>query len=531
MHARPLPASPWLLIIAYCLVWALVHGLSQPNLDAYHDMLENFAWSQTWAWGTFKHPPLFAWVVKLWFSVAPQTTLSYKLLAYLNVAAGLAGVAWLARLLGLAVFGRTAVLLLLWSLPYTTLAAKFNANSILLSLWPWTAAAWLASVQRRGGRGLAASVLLGVLAAACVLSKYFSGVLLLGLLLAALLSADGRRWLLGARSWLALAVFAVGLAPHALWLLTHDFPTLRYAMEQGGGDTQWRYVAKFALAPLFYWAPAWLACVSVFAWSAPRQRVGTWLRLAVASWRAQSAQDTLFWLAALPGGITLIFGLFGVAELSTPWAIPIGFAFPLLWLRNLAHATAPPPGNRDNAVTPAPRTARGLAALQRAAWPVLAAVVAAGGVLAVTQARQGEQRYYAPTEEAARAMAAGWRERHPDVPLGWTGGQWADNALVAFYVSGRIRALPGLPDQWPATLTPHPTWAQEGGLLICPHGPVTKDATARTACEQQAEDWLHGHGHAVLRHRLEAARSGWRFPHPVPHAYVVYDVLPASTSP
>ena len=44
-------------------------------------------------------------------------------------------------------------LLLLWSLPYTNLAGKFNANSQLLSLWPWAAALLLASWQERGWRG------------------------------------------------------------------------------------------------------------------------------------------------------------------------------------------------------------------------------------------------------------------------------------------------------------------------------------------------------------------------------------------
>ena len=52
-------------------MWALVSWLSSANLDGYHDMLENYAWAQPLQWGTHKHPPFFAWVVGLWFTLFP----------------------------------------------------------------------------------------------------------------------------------------------------------------------------------------------------------------------------------------------------------------------------------------------------------------------------------------------------------------------------------------------------------------------------------------------------------------------------
>jgi hypothetical protein len=89
--------------------------------------------------GDFQNTHLFAWVVGAWFKVFPISDLSYKAMAYANVAVALAGVVALARQLGLARFSHAPVFLLLLSFPYTTLAAKFNANAQLLSLWPWTA--------------------------------------------------------------------------------------------------------------------------------------------------------------------------------------------------------------------------------------------------------------------------------------------------------------------------------------------------------------------------------------------------------
>ena len=520
-----------MVIGASCLAWALLQWLAQGNLDGYHDMLENYAWSQAWDWGTHKHPPFFAWMVGVWFAVFPQTDVSYRLLSYTNVAVGLWGVLHLARRLGLSALAPTAVLLLLWSLPYANLAAKFNANSQLLSLWPWTAAMLLASWQERRWRGAACSAALGLLAAASMLSKYYSGVFLAGLLIPTLLTPAGRQWLVSPRPYLALAVFAAALAPHIAWIAGHDWITLGYAMDQGSGVTQWNYVLRFALAPLLYWLPGWLACVSVFSrWQSPVQP-GTpwalgWLRLAWRSWCPTGWADTLFWLAFTPWALTLAFGVAGVAELSIPWAIPVGFAFSLLWLRNL-HAAAPS------------ATARALAALHRAFWPVLAATVAVGLGLGVVNARSGNPGYYRPSADAAQAIAQDWAQRHPGLALGWVGGAWAENALLAFYALPSARTLPGLPDTYPALFNPHPGWEREAGILLCPRGAYrptdthtgTSTGTAPVrdaACEDPAQHWLAQRGQRSTPQLIEVQRHGWRFPYPQTFVYAVFDVVPAT---
>lgn len=523
------------LVLVHTLVWTLLQTLAQGNLDSYHDMLENVAWAQTFEWGSFKHPPFFAWVVGAWFALFPTADWAYRLLAYSNVAAGLWGVAALARRLQLPHLAPTAVLLLLWALPYTTLAAKFNANSQLLSLWPWTAVALLAAITSTGRARWAWHVALGLLAAASFLSKYYSGVFLVGFLVVAFTRADGRRWLMSPWPWLALVVFASALLPHLTWLRTNDFATLTYAMNQGQGDTAWPALLKFALAPLAYWGLAWLACVAVFAATRPasehswlaRFGRGLWL-----SWRPQGWSDTLFWLAVLPGGITLLFGLAGAVELSTPWAIPIGYAFSLLWLRNLSSAGE---ANGPNA----------LRRLQRAAWPTLAVVVVVGLLHGWQRAQQGHPDHYRPTAQAAQDILALWQRETPGLPLGWSGGAWADNALLAFYGDHHIRALPGLPDASPATLAPHRDWASQGGVLLCPLGrvgaqqqavdsnpppvPSTRYSKDPDSCLADMRAWQQAHGQLAEPIVLRVMRQGWRFPRQVPFEYAVFFYRPAIT--
>jgi 4-amino-4-deoxy-L-arabinose transferase-like glycosyltransferase len=509
------------MVTLACLAWTLVSWLANGNLDGYHDMLENYAWSQPLQLGTQKHPPFFAWVVGLWFMVFPQTDGFYRLLSYANVGVGIWGVYVLGRRLGLQRLAPLGAALLLWCFPYTTLAGKFNANSQLLSLWPWAAALLMASWQEKGGRGLACSVGLGLVSAACMLSKYYSGVFLAGFLLPIFLTSQGRQWLLTPKPYVALAAFGLGLAPHVAWIAHHDWVTLGYAMDQGGGRVVWGYVLRFALSPIFYWLPAWLAVCLVYGFVHARQTGMSWpracMRFLRLSWAWQGRGDVLFWLALMPWLTTLAFGATGVVELSTPWAIPIGYAFALLWLRNL------------DAEAPA-ATEAVLAALGRAWWPSLALVLVIGLAVGVGNARNRNSDYYRPAPEAARAIVQSWEQRHPGQPLQWVGGDWAESAMLSFYAQPHLRTVPNLPDGEYARVLAPLDWRHQAGLLLCPRGPATGTpgpTPQSRSCEQQARGWLAGLGLPQEPRVITVQRSGWRFLRPQPYVYAFFEVLPA----
>lgn len=501
------------LLGLHALSWVLAHSIANTNLDSYADMLENYAWGQHFAWGSAKHPPFFAWVTGIWFSISPTVDTAYYLLSFLNVALGLLGVYRLAQTLGLSSLALPAALLLCMAFPYSTLAAKFNANSILLSLWPWVAVAWWHSVHQAGRSGWLWSATLGLLSAMAMLSKYYSGVFLLGIFLTACVSHEGRHWFVTPKPWLALLVFGLGLLPHLQWLQAHDFVTLRYISEQGGDSgTDWRQVFKFALAPMAYWLLPWLLSAWLFAPGKPSilQRLIGWPLRLLHCWLPQSWGDTLFWLAMLPWLITLVFGATGFVELSLPWAIPVGFGFSLLWLRNLAAAQA-------NASQMAPRLRRWMIG-----WCIL--VVLGSPWYAWYQAKEGANNFYLPRREAAAELLKGWQERQPDLRLRWVGGAWAENALLAFYGDDSIQVVPGVPDQFPATVSPLADWQHQGGMLMCPLGPL--DKPLQTDCPQQMQAWLQAHGQSSEPIHLTVASQGWRFPKRISFAYVAFDYLP-----
>ena len=512
------PAAHWIAYVLglHVLVWVIAHGISDTNLDGYADMLENFAWGQSVAWGSAKHPPLFAWVTGAWFTVFPNVDAAYHLLSYANAALGLLGVYRMAQALGHQDLALPATLLLCMAFPYSTLAVKFNANAILLSLWPWVAVAWWHSVRSSGQQGWIWSVGLGVLSALSMLGKYYSGVFLLGIFLTALTTPEGRTWFTTYKPWLGLGVFVLCLLPHLQWLRSHDWVTLHYVSEQGStdGGVEWQQVTKFALAPMAYWLLPWLLSTWLYAPGSPSwgQRLMGWPARLLRAWLPTGWADGLFWLAMLPWMITLVFGISGFVELSLPWAIPIGYGFSLLWLRNLS------------ALREAPANKRCATMLVTGIKIWFAIVLLVSPWYAWHQAQIGTDNHYLPRREAAKALLQMWQERYPHQPLRWVGGQWAENALLAFYGDAQLRVVPGVPDQFPATVSPLKDWSEQAGLLLCPLGPVEKPEP--TTCPQEMKAWLQAQGQSTEAMALTVKSQGMRFPLDKPFAYLAFVYLP-----
>jgi 4-amino-4-deoxy-L-arabinose transferase-like glycosyltransferase len=498
-----------LLLGLYVSVWTCTHGLMTTNLDGYADMLENYAWGQTIDWGSFKHPPLVSWVAGFWFRLFPTQDSFYFLLSYAASALGLLGIHRLARVAGLGRLAMAAVLLQMFALPYSTLAAKFNANTVLLPLWPWVACAWWVCVHGER-KTWSMAVLLGMAAALSLLGKYYSGVLLLALALLTLALPEGRRWLATGKPWLALIVMGALLLPHLVWLSSHDYITFRYLGQQGGDGLAWDHWLRFAAAPLLYWGIALVVCVTWFS-----DGPASWWRRAWLAWQPKGRDDALFWVVMLPYLLTLLFGLSGLVELSLPWAIPIGFGFPILWLRNLSQCSV---GGERASHLPL-----------RKSLIILLLLVPGGGLAeAVRASVQGIHIAYLPRREAARALLSQWDALHPSRRPHWVGGLWAENAALAFYGDQTLRMIPGMPDELPASLnrTFVTRWSAEPGLIYCP--PMARNPHAQGECEAHALRWLQARGLPIQKIEFEARRAGWRFPLSATFHYVGYVVVPVA---
>jgi hypothetical protein len=177
-----------LLLLAYAAVWSLYGAIAKGSQDLHFDMGEMVALSRENLIGTAKHPPLGSWLVRLWFSVFPLTDWAYYLFAIVVATVGL-WVAWKASEQYLDGEKRAVGLALLTLVPlYNFHALKFNANTVLIPFWAATTWWFLRSFE---SRNLGYAALAGLAAAAAMLGKYWTVVLLAGLVIAAV--TDPRR--------------------------------------------------------------------------------------------------------------------------------------------------------------------------------------------------------------------------------------------------------------------------------------------------------------------------------------------------
>ena len=312
-------------LLIYCAALMVFAAFARGWGPLHTDMTEAWAWGKEWQLGYEKHPPFSAWMVGAWFSFMPRTGWSFYLLACVNAAVGLAG-AWKLAGMFLPNYGRWAALLLLVLTPNFSLwALKFNANSALLSTWPWTAYLVLRSIEtpRIGYAILAAGA-----AATAMLTKYYSALLLAALLITALLHPKRSAYFRSSAPYVTAAVALLLLAPHIYWMLTEGWTTVEYAISKTKytvADARQAAISAMlsALASLGI-----VAGVLAVAFGAQSWRL---LKRSVAStFAAETA-----WLAWLAWGPLILTGaayLLANVRITGSFLIPALFAVPVAFL-------------------------------------------------------------------------------------------------------------------------------------------------------------------------------------------------------
>jgi len=197
----------WVLA-AYWALWSVYGAISKASQDIHFDMGEAVVWAHESLAGNPKHPPLSAWIVRVWFSVFPQTDWAYYTLSILMAVIGLYA-AWKVSARFLSGEKRVAAVALLMLVPFFNFhALKYNANAVMIPLWALCTWAFIVSFETRWPLPAA---LAGLAAAAAMLGKYWSIILLVSLGIAALTHPGRRQYFRSPAPYVTIAVGA--LAP------------------------------------------------------------------------------------------------------------------------------------------------------------------------------------------------------------------------------------------------------------------------------------------------------------------------------
>ena len=433
-------------LLGHVAVWTLYAWLSHNNLSSSADLTEAYAWGREFQWGYHKHPPLSAWIAAAWFEFMPRSDWAYFLLSALVVALGYAGI-W-------AVVGQfekgdrrlAAVMALEFSPIYGFLAIRYNANSVLLLIWPWATWAFLRAVRNPT---VLNGLLLGFALAVAMLAKYYSLVLIIGMLAAALIGEN--RWRLMTSPAMAGMVMAgiFVLTPHLVWLVQADFAPLRYADDQTAsslGDF-FGYLIKFPLAQLLYVAP--ILAVTALALPSPDRIVSSGLF----AWTSvDDDRRRVLALGFVPFLATIALGIVTYSQLSTIWGMPLWFLLGWIVLSS--------PGISARQVN-TPR----IAALVVLFWVIL--IVIAPVVNFASSVFRPAQRANMPLKETALAVTSAWHDATGGRPLRLVGGDDIFAPAMVFY----SKDDPSWYDVADPAFTP---WAgpdriaRDGVAIVCP---------------------------------------------------------------
>jgi 4-amino-4-deoxy-L-arabinose transferase-like glycosyltransferase len=435
-----------LSLAAYVVVWTAYGTIEKSSQGLHADMTELVAWSRDLAWG-YKHPPLAAAVVRLWFSVFPLAEWSYYLLAMLMPALAL-WIVWRLAADYLDPGKRLAAVPLLMFVPFFNFhALKFNVNTLLLPLWAATAFFFLRSYRTHG---LLYAALAGAFAAAAMLGKYWSVFLIAGFALAALIDRRRGAYFRSPAPWITMAVGALVIAPHIWWLFRNQFEPFSYAVAVHGDHG----FANVAVSVLGYLggSMAYVAIPVIVVLIAARPNMRT---LADTMWPADDARRlaaTAFWgPLLLPVPVALISS----TEITSLWSMSAWTLLPILLLS--------PEGVALREIDTRRLTAAAVVL-------PLAALVAAP-FIAINVQRHGPPPASAQGALLAAELERLWHQATPE-PLRFVAGELDLADAVATYAVDRPRVLTAMPAPDPAELV------RGGKAIVC----FAED----TGCQSQA---------------------------------------------
>lgn len=391
------------------------------NHSQLQDSLEQFVWGQSLEWGYWKHPPLTSWLMWAGLQVfGPVPWITYLLGGLVTVLAMLCTTRLAQLLAGDRVAVLTALLLAL-HYGFTRRAQMFNHNTVLIACMAMAALATFEAVRRNRRRDW---VLAGLAAGLALMAKYQAALPLAGLLLAIVLSGEGRRCLPGI-VWASVCAAAVVL-PHGIWALQHDLQSVNYAVSSIEGGTGHHRPHHLRLVPVVAMQAKYFLTVGGFAallWIAAR-----WRRGGAPARPAPMTALQRQWFAGLvlvPMAVLLGAAALGV-EVQSHW----GFQASQFLVVPIAILVSRRFGNWSR--------------LHTAAW--LAMQVLAMTVFFVEageKPRPGDQPgvWQLPAEEVARAVEAQWRIHGGGCELRYLRGSVALAGMVSAYGGQRLQVL------------------------------------------------------------------------------------------
>lgn len=309
----------WAFVCIHLSVWTVLPWCIRYNLPM--DSLEGYVWGQQLEWGYDKNPVLNGWLTALAVKLGGYSGWSIYLFSQLSVVLCFWAVWQLGKKLLPPVYALVGVLVLEAIQYYNFHAIDFNDNTLELSLWALLILSFYHAVRAPSSRrATAAWLACGLFAGLSMLCKYYAVVLFLPMAIFLFRFKENYRCFTQPGFYLGIALFVLMITPHIVWLCSHDFITLHYALDRvSSPPTLWHHLEypwQFFYEQLEALTPALLLALFLLIGKKP-------LSLTPRFSLSTVERTFLMMMAIGPFMVTLLLSLGAGFKLRAGWGEPL----------------------------------------------------------------------------------------------------------------------------------------------------------------------------------------------------------------
>ena len=215
------------------------------------DVIEGYSWGNEWPIGTYKHPPMQAWLLEIAAFITGRAEWAHFLLSQIATVTAFWAVWQTGRRITNETNALLGVMLLEGIIYFNFTTPEFNPN--VLQTCFWSLIGWSFHRAIKENKALDWT-LFGVFGAAGIYSKY-SALLFLGVLTALLVAHPySRQRLKSYGPYLSVAILLFLLSPHIKWLFDNNFQPFTYAESRAKvAPHLWQHITQtfgFALSQI-----------------------------------------------------------------------------------------------------------------------------------------------------------------------------------------------------------------------------------------------------------------------------------------
>lgn len=246
-------------ISLHLIVWTLAPLLIRYTLPM--DAMEGTVWGHQFEWGYDKNPFMNGWLTHFALQLG-QNGWAIYLFSQFSVVLCFWSVWQLGKKIMPPLYALLGVLLLESIQYYNLHAIDLDDNVLELAFWSLTILFFYQALTRKTWWDWG---LTGFFAGCSMMTKYYTAMLLIPMLVFMLYQRETRIQFKQPYLYFGLSVFCIFIMPHTLWLFSHDFVTINYALNRVSSLPHWSnhffYPAQFAWQQIEVFLPAFVLIV------------------------------------------------------------------------------------------------------------------------------------------------------------------------------------------------------------------------------------------------------------------------------